>query len=284
MAQDGAYRRLMDHYYETAEPLPANTEQLLRICRAFDEAEKGAVLFVLQEYFVEGDDGWHHLTIDAEIIKRIELSEKRANSGREGGKTSGESRANGKAKPPAKPQASDQPNGKQLLPQEQSQLHLSSLRSDSPASPATQPQKRAASRHSLPENFPTSVDQDWARDHWLTKGRADLCSGMAEEVAKFRDHHTGNATMSADWPGSWRTWARNAMNFIKKPSENSYGNQKRVGGAANSRLLSANQSFGAGLLRSISEDYDGGRVAGRGDEALDITPTGPEARDRDQAA
>ena len=58
----------------------------------------------------------------------------------------------------------------------------------------------------------------WAHDHWLAKGRADLCDAMNEEIAKFRDHHTGKATMSADWPGSWRTWARNAMNFTRRPA------------------------------------------------------------------
>lgn len=84
MVQDSAYRRLMDEYYLTGEPLPANAEILLRICRAFADDEKAAVLFVLEKYFVEGDDGWHHLRIDEEIIKRAELSEKRANAGKNG--------------------------------------------------------------------------------------------------------------------------------------------------------------------------------------------------------
>lgn len=77
---------------------------------------------------------------------------------------------------------------------------------------------RAKARRSLPEDFPAAPDKMWAHDHWLAKGRADLCDAMNEEIAKFRDHHTGKATMSADWPGSWRTWARNAMNFTRRPA------------------------------------------------------------------
>ncbi len=60
MAQDGAYRRLMDEYYITGKPLSANADVLLRVCRAFDEAERVAVTFVLDEYFTLMDDGWHH--------------------------------------------------------------------------------------------------------------------------------------------------------------------------------------------------------------------------------
>lgn len=80
------------------------------------------------------------------------------------------------------------------------------------------PPPKAKSRRSLPEGFPDLQSQDWSRDHWLTKGRADLCDSMTEEIANFRDHHAGKATMSADWAGSWRTWARNAMNFTRRPN------------------------------------------------------------------
>lgn len=79
---------------------------------------------------------------------------------------------------------------------------------------------KKASRRSLPDNFPDQGSQDWANNHWLAKGRADLCDSMTEEISKFRDHHTGKITMSADWPGSWRTWARNAMNFTKRQTGN----------------------------------------------------------------
>jgi hypothetical protein len=86
------------------------------------------------------------------------------------------------------------------------------------AQPAAAPPKpRAKSRRSIPEGFPSELEFDWARQHWLAKGRADLCAGMADHAEQFRDHHAGRATMSADWPGSWRTWARNALNFTRAP-------------------------------------------------------------------
>lgn len=72
-----------------------------------------------------------------------------------------------------------------------------------------------ASKRGLPENFPDEDTRKWAEQHWLAKGRADLCALMDEEAEKFRDHHVSNAKTSADWPASWRTWCKNAMNFSK---------------------------------------------------------------------
>lgn len=69
------------------------------------------------------------------------------------------------------------------------------------------------SRALIPEGVPLEADRQWSLDYWLKKGRVDLCNALAEEAEKFRDHHNGKLTASADWSGSWRTWTRNAMKF-----------------------------------------------------------------------
>jgi hypothetical protein len=78
-------------------------------------------------------------------------------------------------------------------------------------------------RCSLPPHFPHEDDQGWAREHWLGKGREDLCNAINDEIAKFRDHHRSKATVSAHWPGSWRTWVRNAVTFNRKQQESRDG-------------------------------------------------------------
>lgn len=75
------------------------------------------------------------------------------------------------------------------------------------------PKEKRKFRRSLPDNFPLEEDRKWAEEYWLKRGRADLCTLMGEEIEKFRDHHKGKLTASADWPGSWRTWTRNAIKF-----------------------------------------------------------------------
>jgi uncharacterized protein YdaU (DUF1376 family) len=98
LAADGAYRRLLSHYYRTRKPLPANAEILLRVCRAFDDAEKAAVLMVVEEFFTLGDDGYHNRRADEELEKQAQVSEKRREAGKKGAEsTNGKRAANGSA-------------------------------------------------------------------------------------------------------------------------------------------------------------------------------------------
>jgi len=77
LVEDGAYRRLLDHYYATRKPLPAIAEQLQRICRAVADEEKEAVLIVVQQFFILEADGYHNRRADEEIAKALEISGKR---------------------------------------------------------------------------------------------------------------------------------------------------------------------------------------------------------------
>src|ERR1700748_1374276 len=76
LIEHGAYRALMDHYYATAAPLPADEPRLLRLCRANAPAEQAAVRYVLEAFFDAGADGWHHPRIDAEIAKAADITAK----------------------------------------------------------------------------------------------------------------------------------------------------------------------------------------------------------------
>lgn len=114
------------------------------------------------------------------------------------------------------------------------------------------------SRIRLPEDFPLQRDLDWATEKWLGKGRADLCGQIADEVAKFRDHHSSHATASADWPASWRTWATNAMNFTKRAN----GNGKHP--TAHDKFFAA----GEAVIREIL----GGEAGNGGDSADAAAP------------
>ena len=90
LAQDGAYRRLMDHYYATEHALPADDESLFRISGAMDKKEREAVLMVASRFFTLEKDGLlHKARIDKEIeIAREKIANLKAN-GSSGGKKSG---------------------------------------------------------------------------------------------------------------------------------------------------------------------------------------------------
>jgi len=82
LIQHGAYRLLLDHYYATSAPLPADIAALYRICRAFDQAERDAVDHVLSRFFSLQSDGYHNARADVEIVKRNEHHERLANGAR----------------------------------------------------------------------------------------------------------------------------------------------------------------------------------------------------------
>jgi uncharacterized protein YdaU (DUF1376 family) len=119
LAADGAYRRLLSHYYRTRKPLPANAEILLRVCRAFDDSEKAAVLMVVGEFFTLEDDGYHNRRADEELDKQAQVSEKRREAGKKGAETTNGKRA-----------AIGSANERQLPTQLQSQLHKPPSRGD----------------------------------------------------------------------------------------------------------------------------------------------------------
>lgn len=68
MLEDGAYNRLLDQYYQTERPLPADKREIYRLARATSPAERKAVDYVLQRYFEASDDGFRQKRCD-EVIE-----------------------------------------------------------------------------------------------------------------------------------------------------------------------------------------------------------------------
>lgn len=81
MLEDGAYRRLLDEYYATEEPLPLEPEECYRAARAVTKAEQTAVDKILARYFTRKEDGYHHTRADEEIAaahEYVDAQRKRA--------------------------------------------------------------------------------------------------------------------------------------------------------------------------------------------------------------
>lgn len=100
------------------------------------------------------------------------------------------------------------------------------------------PKPKRKVRTQLPDGFPFQADLEWSNELWLKHGRVDLCHLSGDEAAKFRDHHSGKLTMSADWPASWRTWARNAIKF-NNGGHNGRRNGAEIADIAEGAILAA---------------------------------------------
>ncbi|MBF0214200.1 MAG: YdaU family protein [Magnetococcales bacterium] len=87
-AEDLAYRRMLDVYYQHEKPF-TDTDRLARRVRM----PKEVVTTILDEFFHEEDDGWHNHRADREIEKMKQSVESASRAGR----ASAEARGNKKA-------------------------------------------------------------------------------------------------------------------------------------------------------------------------------------------
>ena len=83
--EDAAYRRLLDVYYTTEKPLPADLRAVCRLVIAMTEIQRESVQIVLAEFFELTPCGWINHRADAEIESMrdkksmVEIREKNEN-------------------------------------------------------------------------------------------------------------------------------------------------------------------------------------------------------------
>ena len=76
MLEHGAYRLMLDHYYATGKPVPADKALLYRICKASSKSERAAVDLVSDAFFpVNGDGTRHNHRADIEIASAVAYAE-----------------------------------------------------------------------------------------------------------------------------------------------------------------------------------------------------------------
>lgn len=81
--EHGVYTLLLDRYYSTEAPIPA--DQVYRLARARSDDEKNAVDVVLTEFFELVDGAWRNTRADEEIIKAaVRIDAAKANGSKGG--------------------------------------------------------------------------------------------------------------------------------------------------------------------------------------------------------
>ena len=106
--EHGAYTLLLDVYYSSETPLPADIPAVLRLMGARTKEERAAGESVLREFFTLTNDGWRHSRCDEEIAK----ASAKAAANREAGKKGGRPRSKPKRFPEETQTVSENnPNG-----------------------------------------------------------------------------------------------------------------------------------------------------------------------------
>jgi len=79
-SETGFYVRLLNVYYDTESPIPADLSSACRLAGARTPREREEISCLLSEFFTLLEDGWHNKRADSEINRLQLIGEKRSNA------------------------------------------------------------------------------------------------------------------------------------------------------------------------------------------------------------
>jgi len=82
--EEGIYFRLINHYYDSEQPIPLETQSVLRRLRLSSHSE--TVLQILNDFFEKTDKGYFHNRCDKELKEYRRNAKKNRANGRKGGR------------------------------------------------------------------------------------------------------------------------------------------------------------------------------------------------------
>lgn len=175
LAEHGAYTLLLDRYYTTEQPIPA--DQVYRVCRARLPAERAAVDAVLAEFWLLADGCWRNRRADEEMA----AARRRIEAARTNGAKGGRPRA-------IQPGTQREPTG---------------LAMGNPGLTQSKAHQSPSTKHQAPEN--THTEASPARESAPPRGASALAPGV-EVVSALRRaglpdgnaHHPELAALIAD--------------------------------------------------------------------------------------
>lgn len=206
LAEHGAYTLLLDEFYSTEKPLPADYTALYRICRAMDKREQEAVKFVADKYFPIDENGTRsNPRAAAEITEAAPAMEAARLNGKKGGRPKKEPSRFTENNPVGFENITQtEPNSKP--PHSSDNYSLSNDR-EIVSAKSSRPSKKC------PVDFEvTDAMSEWAQ-------REGYTVELFLETKKFKDHTFSKAL--TDWGGAWRNWVRRAQEFANEKAVNS---------------------------------------------------------------
>jgi uncharacterized protein YdaU (DUF1376 family) len=84
LVEEAVYRRLIDHYYDTEQPIGLDFKGMIRRLRL--DGYEDQVTTILNEFFTQNDDGWSNKHCDVKIKAYKNQKKANKNNGKAGGR------------------------------------------------------------------------------------------------------------------------------------------------------------------------------------------------------
>lgn len=193
--EDLAYRRLIEMYYDTEQPIPADTQWVSKRLRVGSEV----IDTVLADMFELTEEGWRHARCDKEIAHYHQLAERNRANGKRGGrpKTKGENPDGSQSEPTGKP-----------------------TNNHKPITNNQEPLVKAKRATRLSPDFELPIE--WV--NWVADNKPEVNAYQTFE--QFKDYWIAKAGADAaklDWFSTWRNWVR--RDTARKPVQQQFNKQ-----------------------------------------------------------
>ncbi len=198
----GFYVRLLNVYYDTESPIPADLSAACRLVGARTPRERDEISGLMAEFFTLKDDGWHNKRADSEINRLHDIGQKRSNAAAKRWHTTSNASAMQVHTTSNALQDSKTPR---LQDSKKEQEHTAEASAD-----------RKTSARGVRLSGDWVLPEDWKPDALaagVPVGAVDL------EASKFCDYwsaKTGKDATKLDWQATWRNWCRNASSRTYK--------------------------------------------------------------------
>ena len=207
------YSDMIDLYYDTELPLSLDIKVLCRKLLARSDEESAAVQQVLNEFFTETNQGWHHSRCEQEISDyHTNISAKSL-----AGKASAAKREEERLK--RLTELNNNPTDVQHLLDsvdgsvQQTVNHEPITNNQDKDKDKEQAAKPAHRKTSGPPTRGTQYPADFYPDAKGVDLADSLKISLAIEREKFADYHRSKGNVMKDWQAAWRLWARNGAQF-----------------------------------------------------------------------
>jgi uncharacterized protein YdaU (DUF1376 family) len=227
LAEFGAYDRLLDHYYSTEQPVPA--DEVYRICRAMSGAERTAVDKVLAKFFDLTPTGWAQSKADEQIAKALPLIEAARANGKKGGR-------------PKKPKTQEEPSGFPNRTQEEPSSKATQSQSQIPSSQSSEGKPARKTRGAAPQLLSVdqlvaeNVERQHAEDWLAVRAKKSLpLTRTAWDEVKAEAAKAGMSPAEAVRTAAGNTWGSFKAKWLTeatKPQQGGHAPHKHAAAAA----------------------------------------------------